>query len=82
MLAVVSLAYGFLFGFVTSWLFKTCAFLRGNAVCETFVMVAMSLVAYFLAEMTVIMGIAMSGIIALLTCGIVQSHYTYYNLSR
>jgi len=40
------------------------------------------MMAYFSAEMTIILNINMSGIIALLTCGIIQSHYTYYNLSE
>lgn len=66
---------------MTSWLFKTFDMLRENAITETFLITALSMMAYFITEMTVIMGINMSGIIALLTCGIVQSHYTYYNLS-
>lgn len=81
LLGIVSLSYGLIFGFLTSYIFKYCAFLRENAVTETFLICAISSVAYFVAEMTVLMNINMSGIIALLTCGIVQSHYTYYNLS-
>jgi len=42
---------------------------------------ALSMLSYFLADMTTLAGIQMSGIISLLTCGIIQSHYTYYNLS-
>jgi NhaP-type Na+/H+ or K+/H+ antiporter len=82
LLGIVSLSYGLVFGFFTSWMFKTFEFLRINAVIETFLICAISMIAYFSAEMTVIMNINMSGIIALLTCGIIQSHYTYYNLSE
>lgn len=56
---------------MTSWLFKTFDMLRENAITETFLITALSMMAYFITEMTVIMGINMSGIIALLTCGIV-----------
>lgn len=49
---------------------------------ETFIIFSISALSYFITEMTVLAGINMSGIIALLTCGIVQSHYTYYNLSE
>lgn len=39
------------------------------------------MISYFVSDLTKIAGIEMSGIISLLTCGIVQSHYTYYNMS-
>lgn len=81
LLGVVSLSYGLLFGFMTSFIFKHCSFLRVNAVTETFLILSLSMLSYFIAELTEIAGIHMSGIISLLTCGIVQSHYTYYNLS-
>jgi NhaP-type Na+/H+ or K+/H+ antiporter len=81
LLGVVSLAIGVLIGFFTSALFKHCGFLRVSAITETFLILALSMASYFLAEMTELAGIRMSGIISLLTCGIVQSHYTYYNLS-
>lgn len=68
-------------GFVTSLMFKYMRFLTHTAVCETFVILAMSMVTYFGADMIIIVGIQMSGIISLLTCGIIQSHYTWYNLS-
>jgi len=44
-------------------------------------MFSFSMVSYFVSEGIVIAGTQMSGITSLLTCGIVQSHYTYYNLS-
>lgn len=70
-LGLVSLTYGLLFGFFNSWIFKHLHFLTENAVTETFVICSVSMMAYFCAEMTVILNINMSGIIALLTCGIV-----------
>ena len=81
MLGIVSLVIGLVFGFVTSFIFKHFRFLRINPIIEAFLLFAFSMVSYFVSDLTVIAGIEMSGIISLLTCGIVQSHYTYYNMS-
>jgi NhaP-type Na+/H+ or K+/H+ antiporter len=62
-------------------LFKHGKFLTVNAVTETFLMFALGLTGYFIAEMIVIAGNPMSGVMALLTCSIINSHYTWYNLS-
>jgi NhaP-type Na+/H+ or K+/H+ antiporter len=81
MLGIVSLSIGLFFGFLTSFIFKHASFLRVNAITETFLMFSFSMISYFASSLIKISGIEMSGIISLLTCGIVQSHYTYYNLS-
>lgn len=81
MLGVISLSIGLIFGYVTSFAFKHLNFLRVNPITETFVLFAFSMISYFVSESIVIVGVQMSGITSLLTCGIVQSHYTYYNLS-
>jgi NhaP-type Na+/H+ or K+/H+ antiporter len=81
MLGIVSLSIGLIFGFLTSYIFKHAKFLRVNAITETFLIFSFSMASYFVAQSIIIAGIEMSGIISLLTCGIVQSHYTYYNLS-
>jgi NhaP-type Na+/H+ or K+/H+ antiporter len=81
MLGVVSLLVGLFFGFLTSYVFKHCSFLRINAITETFLMFSFSMMSYFVSDSIVIANIEMSGIISLLACGIVQSHYTYYNFS-
>jgi len=70
-LAVVSIAIGLFFGFATALLFKNFRFLNTSVVTETFIMIAMALMAYFIATMTVILGLEMSGMIALLVCGII-----------
>lgn len=81
MLGIISLFVGIFFGLFSSWLFKACSFLRGQAILETFVLFSFSMVSYFTSNALIISGIEMSGIISLLTCGIMQSHYAYYNLS-
>ena len=81
MLGIVSLLVGLFFGFLTSYIFKHCNFLRVNAITETFLVFSFSIASYFVSDSIKIAGIQMSGIISLLVCGIVQSHYTYYNLS-
>lgn len=80
-LAVVSVAIGVIFGFGIALMFKHLRFLTISAVTETFLMLMFSLMAYYISEITVILGLDMSGIISLLTCAIIQSHYTWYNLS-
>jgi len=81
MLAVISLGIGLIFGFLTSYAFKSMSFLRVNPITETFVLFMFSMVSYYTSESIIIAQTQMSGITSLLTCGIVQSHYTYYNLS-
>lgn len=81
MLGVISLSIGLFFGFVTSFCFKRLGFLRINPIIETYTMFAFSLISYFVSNSIKISGMSMSGISSLLTCAIVQSHYTYYNLS-
>ena len=82
MLGIVSLTIGLIFGLMTSFIFKRASFLRVSAITETFLLLAFGMISYFIADLTVVAGIKMSGIISLLTCGIVMSHYTYYNLSE
>lgn len=82
MLGFVSLLIGLIFGLLTSLIFKSASFLRVNPITETFLLLAFSMMSYFISDFTVVAGIKMSGIISLLTCGIVQSHYTYFNLSK
>jgi len=71
MLGFVSLTIGLIFGFLTSLIFKKASFLRVNPITETFLLLAFSMMSYFVSDLTVVAGIKMSGIISLLTCGIV-----------
>ena len=82
MLGIVSLTIGLMFGLMTSFIFKRAKFLRVSAITETFLLLAFGMMSYFIADLTVVAGIKMSGIISVLTCGIAMSHYTYYNLSE
>lgn len=81
MLGVISLSVGFIVGGITCLTFKHFRFIVHNPITEVFVMMCMSWSCYFISELIVIDGIAMSGLISLLTCGIMQAHYTWYNLS-
>ena len=80
-LAIVSIGIGLFFGMATALMFKYLRFLTVSAVTETFLMIASGMIAYFVAQKTVILELEMSGIISLLTCSIIQAHYTWYNLS-
>lgn len=72
---------GLIFGFLLSLLFKHLRFFTINPVIETFFVFAICMVAYFTTGLIKVLGLEMSGIIALLTCGIVCAHYGYYNMS-
>lgn len=78
---LISILIGALFGFLSTLAFKSIRFLTRKVVTETFVMFATGLLAYFSASITQIKGIEMSGIISLLSCGVIQAHYCWYNLS-
>lgn len=71
MLGFISLSVGAIIGLITSFVFKHCSFLRVNAITETFLMFAFSWMSYFISDSIVIANIQMSGIISLLTCGVV-----------
>jgi NhaP-type Na+/H+ or K+/H+ antiporter len=62
-------------------IFKKFRFLNASVVTETFIMMSMAYIAYFVATMTKILNLEMSGMIAILVCGIVQAHYGWWNLS-
>jgi NhaP-type Na+/H+ or K+/H+ antiporter len=80
-LGIVSIAIGVVFGFSTSLIFKHFRMFSISAVTETFIILAMGFLAYFTAYIIVILNLEMSGIISMLTYAIIQSHYTWYNLS-
>ena len=80
-LGIVSIAVGLLFGIGSSLLFKHVRFLTVSPIIETFLIFAFCYTSYFLSNLIKINGLEMSGIISLLTCGIVNAHYTYYNIS-
>jgi len=56
---------------MTALLFKNFRFLNASVVTETFIMIAMALLAYFISTMTVILNLEMSGMISILVCGII-----------
>jgi hypothetical protein len=70
-LGLVSLAIGLACGLFTSLIFKNAPHLRVNAITQTFLLIAFSVMSYYIANITEIAEIEMSGIISLLACGIV-----------
>lgn len=75
-LALSSVAIGMLFGIFNSLLFKWCRMLCHSAITETLLLLIIAFLSYFISEAG-----ELSGIISLLTCGITQAHYAWYNLS-
>lgn len=70
-----SSAIGAIFGLISALLLKHVD-LRKNPSLEFALMLVFTYAPYALAE-----GVHLSGIMAILFCGIVMSHYTHYNLS-
>ncbi len=71
-LGIVSTAVGIVFGVLNSLFFKYAAsWIKGHAIIEVFILFIFSIVSYFVSELIVITGVMMSGIITVLTCGIV-----------
>jgi len=75
-LGLGSLGIGLLCGLVASYLFKRMRFLTVSAIKEVLLTFCFGYLAYAFGEMA-----GMSGIICLLTTGVVFAHYGWFNLS-
>jgi NhaP-type Na+/H+ or K+/H+ antiporter len=76
LLGALSLLIGVFWGFLSALFFKHVRSLTHNAINQAVVLLCFAYLSYLSSEM-----LHESGIISLLVCGIVQAHYTYYNLS-
>jgi NhaP-type Na+/H+ or K+/H+ antiporter len=63
-------------------MFKHWRFLNHSPIMEMFITFAMAMLCYYSTSSMYIAGCEMSGIIALLVCGIFDGHYTWHNLSQ
>lgn len=75
-LAAGSLAIGLVFGLIASYSLKAMRFLTVSSIKETLLIFSFGYLSYSTGEIA-----HMSGIISLLTSGIVMAHYGWYNLS-
>lgn len=71
-----SVLIGVIFSMLTALLTKH-TLIKEQPLLETCMLTLLSYVSYFVAEVC-----KMSGIVAILFCGIIQSHYTFHNLSN
>lgn len=76
MLGFASIAIGLIYGIIASILFKNMRSLTLSSTVECLTIFLIAYMAYVTAELA-----AMSGIIALLTSGVVMAHYAWYSLS-
>ena len=72
----LSIIVGIVFGFAYSYLTKVARFLAQNVIAESFVLLSVAMISYFVAEL-----IEVSAIVSLLTTSIIMSHYAWHNLS-
>jgi len=75
-LTFFSVLIGIIFGVIPTWLTKNWRFLSHSAIIETSLMLCFALSSYYVSELA-----DMSGIVTLLSCALIMSHYTWYNLS-
>ena len=76
MLGICSISIGLVYGLVASVLFKKMRSLTQSSALECLMIFCVAYMAYVTAELS-----AFSGIIALLTSGVVMAHYAWYSLS-
>ena len=75
-LTFFSVLIGVVFGVIPSLLTKHWRFLSHSAIIETSLLLCFAMCSYYVSEL-----FDMSGIVTLLCCALVMSHYTWYNLS-
>ena len=76
LLALGSIGVGLFFGLVITYMFKRLRFLTVSAIKETLLIFSTGYISYAVGEI-----LHMSGIICLLTSGVVMAHYAWFNLS-
>lgn len=74
---VFSTLLGIIVGMLSALYLKTFNSISLNPVYESGIVLCFGISSYMISEMA-----SLSGISTLLTCGIVMSHYTWYNLSE
>jgi len=82
LLGFISTGVGLFFAFFLCLILKHVRFLSSSPIIESFLILAFAFMSYLTSNMIRLpSGLEMSGIISLLTYGIVTAHYTYHNLS-
>ena len=76
MLGICSISIGLAYGILASVLFKKMRSLTQSSALECLMIFCVAYMAYVTAELA-----AFSGIISLLTSGVVMAHYAWYSLS-
>lgn len=76
LLGLLSVMIGVAFGFLSALFFKHFRSVTHNAINQAVILLCFAYISYLTSELC-----HESGIISLLVTGIVQAHYTYYNLS-
>ena len=75
-LSLVSAVIGLLGGLMSGLFTKHFRFLTRNSVHETFFLISVAFLTYYIADL-----IKMSGIISIIVCSVMQAQYAWYNLS-
>jgi NhaP-type Na+/H+ or K+/H+ antiporter len=75
-LGFASLMIGIIFGLLSSYVLKQYRIFAKNPVSESMMIFCFGYLSYVISEVS-----ESSGIISLLTAGVVMAHYTWYNLS-
>ena len=75
-LATISVLIGLFVGMASAYLYKKLRILTFSTIMECVILFCVAYISYCTAEL-----FHLSGIISLLTCGVMMGHYTWYNLS-
>ena len=67
---------GLAIGMLSALITKYFRVITHSAVSESSFLILLAMMAYMISE-----ACAMSGIVTLLTCSVIMTHYTWYNLS-
>ena len=76
LLALLSVLIGVGMGMLSAFLSKHFRVISHSAVSESAYLILLAMMSYFVSEVT-----HNSGIVTLLTCSVVMTHYTWFNLS-